>query len=217
MYCKFFKPSLDFLVAFALLLILSPLIIFSFILIKKEDPNGPVLFKQKRVGKEGCIFSVYKLRSMKVNTHDDNGLELSDEQRMLKYGQIFRKLSIDELPQLFNIIKGDMSLIGPRPLPMIYAPYYSKNENRRHELKPGISGWAQVNGRNSISWEDKFVFDVEYVDSISLVFDIKIVFLTVYKIFSKSDIVLRGDSTNIDFHTYRKKQNDKSQALGSGK
>jgi len=210
MYCKFIKPSLDVLVAFSLLLILSPVIIFSFILIKKEDPSGPVLFKQKRVGKGGRTFSVYKLRSMKVNTHDENGLELSDGQRMLKYGQIFRKLSIDELPQLFNIIKGDMSLIGPRPLPIIYAPYYSKDENRRHELKPGISGWAQVNGRNSISWEGKFVLDVEYVDSISFVFDIKIAFMTIHKVFEKSDVVVRGDSTNVDFHTYRKEQKDES-------
>lgn len=208
MYRIIFKPFLDFIVAAILLILLSPLILVSFIFIKLEDPSGPVLFKQKRIGKDSKEFRVFKLRSMKVRTHDKSGKELTDHERMLRFGELFRKLSIDELPQLINILRGEMSFIGPRPLPVIYGPYYNKNENRRHEIKPGISGWAQVNGRNSISWEDKFKLDVEYVERIGLVFDIKIAFLTVYKVFAKSDVVVRGESTNIDFHTYRQAQNN---------
>jgi len=208
MYRIIFKPLLDFIVAAILLIILSPLILISFIFIKLEDPSGPVLFKQKRIGKDSKEFRVFKLRSMKVKTHDKSGKELTDHERMLRFGELFRKLSIDELPQLINILKGEMSFVGPRPLPVIYAAYYNEEENRRHEIKPGISGWAQVNGRNSISWEDKFKLDVEYVEHIGFVFDIKIAFLTVYKVFSKSDVVMRGESTNIDFHTYRQEQNN---------
>lgn len=208
MYRIIFKPFLDFIVAAILLILLFPLILISFIFIKLEDPSGPVLFKQKRIGKDSKEFRVFKLRSMKVRTHDKSGKELTDHERMLRFGELFRKFSIDELPQLINILRGEMSFIGPRPLPIIYGPYYNKNENRRHEIKPGISGWAQVNGRNSISWEDKFKLDVEYVERIGLVFDIKIAFLTVYKVFAKSDVVVRGESANIDFHTYRQEQNN---------
>jgi undecaprenyl phosphate N,N'-diacetylbacillosamine 1-phosphate transferase len=208
MYSIIFKPFLDFIVAAILLILLFPLILVSFIFIKLEDPSGPVLFKQKRIGKDSKEFRVFKLRSMKVRTHDKSGKELTDHERMLRFGELFRKLSIDELPQLMNILRGEMSFIGPRPLPIIYGPYYNGNENRRHEIKPGISGWAQVNGRNSISWEDKFKLDVEYVERIGFVFDIKIVLLTVYKVFAKSDVVVRGESTNIDFHTYRQEQNN---------
>lgn len=208
MYRMIFKPFLDFIVAAILLILLFPLILVSFIFIKLEDPSGPVLFKQKRIGKDSKEFRVFKLRSMKVRTHDKSGKELTDHERMLRFGELFRKLSIDELPQLMNILRGEMSFIGPRPLPIIYGPYYNENENRRHEIKPGISGWAQVNGRNSISWEDKFKLDVEYVERIGFVFDIKIALLTVYKVFAKSDVVVRGESTNIDFHTYRQEQNN---------
>lgn len=208
MYKDNLKYIFDFFAALLLITLLSPLILLSFLIIKLEDPSGPVIFKQKRVGLRGQEFLVYKLRSMRVDILDSSGKELSDSERMLKYGELFRKLSVDELPQLFNILKGDMSFIGPRPLPSIYAPYYSAEENRRHDIKPGISGWAQVNGRNSITWEDKFKLDVEYVDKISFLFDLKIAFLTVYKVFFKSDVIVRGTSTNIDFHTYRKQQNN---------
>lgn len=206
MYRTIFKPILDFLAALILLIFLSPIILISFLIIKIEDPNGPVLFKQKRLGKDSKEFRVFKLRSMKVSTHDKAGNELTDYERMLRSGSLFRKLSIDELPQLLNILKGEMSFIGPRPLPIIYEPYYNAEERRRHNIKPGISGWAQVNGRNSITWEDKFKFDVEYVEKLGLLFDIKIALLTIYKVFAKSDVVVRGDSTNVDFHTYRKQQ-----------
>ncbi|RZM81185.1 hypothetical protein C3B51_09355 [Pseudoalteromonas rubra] len=206
MYRTIFKPILDFLAALILLVFFSPIILISFLIIKFEDPDGPVLFKQKRLGKDSKEFRVFKLRSMKVSTHDKDGNELSDHERMLRSGALFRKLSIDELPQLLNILKGEMSFIGPRPLPIIYEPYYNDEERRRHNIKPGISGWAQVNGRNSITWEDKFKFDVEYVEKLGLLFDIKIALLTIYKVFAKSDVVVRGDSTNVDFHTYRKQQ-----------
>lgn len=210
MYRIIFKPILDFLAALILFILLSPIVLISFLIIKIEDPNGPVLFKQKRLGKDSKEFRVFKLRSMKVSTHDKDGNELTDHERMLRSGALFRKLSIDELPQLLNILKGEMSFIGPRPLPIIYEPYYNAEERRRHNIKPGISGWAQVNGRNSITWEDKFKFDVEYVEKLGLLFDIKIALLTIYKVFAKSDVVVRGDSTNVDFHTYRKhQQNDR--------
>lgn len=206
MYNKYFKVIVEFVFCFILLAILSPVMLLSFIIIKFEDPIGGVLFRQQRTGINGKAFSVYKLRSMKANTHDENGLELSDQQRMLKFGLLFRKWSIDELPQLFNILKGDMSLIGPRPLPTIYLPYFSEIENSRHSVKPGISGWAQVNGRNSISWEDKFELDIEYVENRSFLFDFKIGVMTILNVLSKSNIVVRGDDNNVDFHTYRMNQ-----------
>lgn len=206
MYNKYFKVIVEFVFCFILLAVLSPVMLLSFIIIKFEDPIGGVLFRQQRTGINGKAFSVYKLRSMKINTHDENGLELSDQQRMLKFGLLFRKWSIDELPQLFNILKGDMSLIGPRPLPTIYLPYFSEIENSRHSVKPGISGWAQVNGRNNISWEDKFELDIEYVENRSFLFDFKIGVMTILNVLSKSNIVVRGDDNNVDFHTYRMNQ-----------
>jgi lipopolysaccharide/colanic/teichoic acid biosynthesis glycosyltransferase len=206
MYIKYFKVIAEFIFCFMLLTVLSPIMLLSFIIIKLEDPSGGVLFRQQRIGRNGKPFSVLKLRSMKVSTNDKNGLELSDQQRMLKFGLLFRKWSIDELPQLFNILKGDMSLIGPRPLPTLYLPYFNKRENGRHSVKPGISGWAQVNGRNSISWEEKFELDIEYVENRSFLFDFKIGVMTILNVLSKSDIVVRGDDNNVDFHTYRMNQ-----------
>ena len=211
MYIKYFKFFVEFIFCFLLTAILSPIIIISFIIIKLEDPSGSVLFRQQRIGMNCEAFSVFKLRSMKVATHDENGIELNDNQRMLKFGLLFRKWSIDELPQLFNILKGDMSLIGPRPLPTVYLPYFSDKENGRHTVKPGISGWAQVNGRNSISWEDKFELDIEYVEKRSFLFDFKIGVMTIINVLSKSDIVVRGDDNNVDFHTYRKNQRNESR------
>jgi lipopolysaccharide/colanic/teichoic acid biosynthesis glycosyltransferase len=149
------------------------------IAIKLEDPNGPVLFKQKRVGKNAKIFTVYKFRTMRVET-EKNGKALSDLERITKVGAILRKTSIDELPQLFNIIRGEMSFIGPRPLLVEYLKYYTPEQMRRHEVTPGISGWAQVNGRNAITWEEKFKYDVWYVDNQSFLLDLKIFFKTIY-------------------------------------
>jgi len=204
-YYLYVKTILDTLLALILLVMLSPVITLSAILIKLEDPSGPIFFRQKRIGKNRKVFSVFKLRSMKVTT-EENGVALSDTDRMLKYGGLFRKLSLDELPQFINIIKGDMSFIGPRPLPVIYGPYFNEIEDKRHNVKPGISGWAQVNGRNNLGWEEKFKLDVEYVNNVSFLFDFKIVLMTIWKVLRKSDVVVRGENEVMDFHTYRIKQ-----------
>lgn len=161
--------------------------VVSAVLIKIND-GGPALFRQKRPGKDGKIFEVYKFRTMSVKTHDKSGRELSDMERMTKIGSVLRKTSVDELPQFINVLKGEMSFIGPRPLLCEYLELYSPEQSRRHEVRPGISGWAQVNGRNAISWEEKFEYDVYYVDNVSIVLDIKILIKTVINIFAGADI-----------------------------
>lgn len=187
---KYIKRAFDFLIALMMLIVLSPLMLVAAILIKSNN-DGPVLFRQKRPGKNGKIFTVYKFRTMSVKTHDENGNELSDFDRMSKVGNLLRKTSVDELPQLINILKGDMSFIGPRPLLVEYLDLYTPEQMRRHEVAPGISGWAQVNGRNTLSWEEKFAYDVYYVDNISLKLDLKIFFMTVMN-------VLKQDGINSD-------------------
>jgi len=162
--------------------------------IKAEDPKGPVLFRQKRPGKDAKIFEIYKFRTMKVETERD-GRKLSDMERMTKVGSVLRKTSIDELPQLFNIIKGEMSFIGPRPLLVEYLKYYSCEQMRRHEVIPGISGWAQVNGRNATTWEERFKNDVWYVDNVSFKLDFRIFFMTIYNILSRKGINNSEDDT----------------------
>lgn len=187
---KYIKRGLDFTVAFAALLIFSPLMLIVSILIKLNR-DGPVLFKQERPGRGGKIFTVYKFRTMSVRTCDENGRELSDFERMSKIGSFLRKTSIDELPQFINILKGDMSFIGPRPLLTEYLELYTPEQMRRHEVRPGISGWAQVNGRNTISWEEKFRYDVEYVDNLSFRMDMNIFIKTILN-------VLKQDGINSD-------------------
>lgn len=179
---------MDFLVAVILLTVLSPLMLLAATLIA-VNRDGPILFKQKRPGKDGKIFTVYKFRTMSTALIDRNGKELSDFERMTRIGKILRKTSIDELPQLFNIIKGDMSFIGPRPLLTEYLGLYSPEQMRRHEVLPGISGWAQVNGRNTLTWEQKFAYDIYYVDHYSFLMDMKIFFKTI-------ENVLRQDGIN---------------------
>jgi undecaprenyl phosphate N,N'-diacetylbacillosamine 1-phosphate transferase len=198
----FIKSFADKVFAIFLLLLLWPIMILCAIAIIIEDPSGFVLFKQKRVGKENKVFTLYKFRSMRVELvrHEN---KLSDSERMLKTGRFIRRTSLDELPQLFNIIKGEMSFIGPRPLPTIYLGYYNEKEIHRHDVKPGISGLAQVSGRNNINWEEKFSKDLEYVNKISLILDIKIFFLTLYKIVKRSDVIVRGENCVMDFHEYR--------------
>lgn len=164
------------------------------ILIKLDD-GGPAVFRQKRPGKDGKIFEVYKFRTMSVKTEDENGRALSDMERMTKIGSILRKTSIDELPQFVNVLKGEMSFIGPRPLLCEYLELYSPEQARRHEVRPGISGWAQVNGRNAITWEEKFNYDVYYVENISLFLDVKILFKTVKNIFARADINCSEENT----------------------
>ena len=187
MYRKYVKRILDFVFAIILLIIASPIMFLAAIAIKLEDPKGPVLFKQKRPGKNTKIFTAYKFRTMRVETEKD-GRRLTDMERITKVGSFLRKTSIDELPQLFNIIRGEMSFIGPRPLLVEYLEYYSPEQMRRHEVTPGISGWAQVNGRNAITWEEKFKHDVWYVENQSFLLDVKILFMTIYNVLKRDGI-----------------------------
>jgi len=197
------KRLFDILIASSALVLLFPLLIIISILILK-NLGSPIIFSQSRPGKNGEIFSIIKFRTM-INDVDKLGNFLPDEQRVTKFGLWLRNTSMDELPELFNVISGKMSIVGPRPLLIEYLPLYSSHQARRHEVKPGITGWAQVNGRNSISWDEKFNLDVWYVDNQSLWLDIKIIFKTFLKVIDKSGIDddagigqerFQGNSTN---------------------
>lgn len=190
---KYIKRSLDLITALFLVIILSPVMLIAAILIA-VNRDGPILFKQERPGKDGKIFTVYKFRTMSTMLRDKNGNELSDFDRMTKIGKILRKTSVDELPQLFNIIKGEMSFIGPRPLLKEYLELYSPEQMRRHNVLPGISGWAQVNGRNTLTWDEKFAYDVYYVDHYSFKMDLKIFIKTIENVVSQDGI--NSDSEN---------------------
>lgn len=187
----------SFMVSLVALLALSPLIVLVALFIRIKL-GSPVLFKQVRPGLYGKPFNMLKFRSM-LDAVDKDGNPLPDEQRLTRFGKVLRSTSLDELPGLINVLKGDMSLVGPRPLLMEYLPLYSEEQSRRHEVRPGITGWAQVNGRNAISWEDKFKLDVWYVDNRSLWLDIKILFLTVKKVFVREGISAAGEATMSKF------------------
>jgi undecaprenyl phosphate N,N'-diacetylbacillosamine 1-phosphate transferase len=193
MYKNFFKPTLDFLVALIGLLVLLPIFLFVMIGLAIAN-NGKPFFFQKRPGKNEKIFSIIKFKTMN-DKKDAEGNLLSDAQRLTPIGAFVRKTSLDEIPQLINVLKGDMSLIGPRPLLIQYLPLYNAQQKRRHEVKPGITGWAQVNGRNAISWTQKFEYDVWYVDNISLSLDIKILVRTIIKVFKREGISSDTSST----------------------
>mgnify|MGYP004498522359 FL=1 len=180
------KRSFDIIAALGGIIIFLPLFIVSALLIKIKL-GSPILFRQKRIGKDNKEFELIKFRTMK-NTVDKNGENLPDEKRITKFGSKLRSLSIDELPELINILRGEMSLIGPRPLLPQYIPLYNENQIRRHEVMPGLTGYAQVNGRNNLSWHEKFKLDVYYVDNWSLKLDIKIFFMTFYKILKREGI-----------------------------
>ena len=180
------KTIFDKLLALFLLILFSPFLIITAILITWKM-GRPILFKQKRPGLHGKIFGIYKFRTM-TNEKDENGELLPDEQRLVGVGKAIRSLSLDELPQIFNVLKGDMSFVGPRPLLIEYLPLYNDGQKKRHDVKPGITGWAQVNGRNAISWEQKFDYDVWYVEHQSFWLDIKILWLTFLKVVKRSDI-----------------------------
>lgn len=197
MYRKFFKRFLDILISLIFILCFCWLYFLIAILVRIKL-GSPVLFKQDRPGLNEKIFIMYKFRTM-IDKKDKNGYLLPDKDRLTKFGEILRATSLDEIPEFFNILKGDMSLIGPRPLLVRYLDRYTKKQSRRHEVRPGISGWAQVNGRNAISWEDKFKFDIEYVDNLSFILDIKIVFLTIKKIFKSEGISQKGNATMEEF------------------
>lgn len=212
MYKKFFKRFFDIVLSLFAIIILLPVYIIVSILVL-IFMGWPILFKQPRPGKKEKIFNMYKFRTM-TNKKDKNGNLLPDGQRLNKFGKFLRKTSLDELPEILLILVGKMSFIGPRPLLVRYLPYYTEEERHRHDVRPGLTGWAQVNGRNNLSWEQRFKYDVEYVDNISLLFDIKIFFLTIKKVLSGSDIGL-DSCKNID--EYRKINKNYKQSIEKGK
>lgn len=195
------KRFIDIIFASIGLVLLSPLLVFIAIAIR-INLGKPILFKQVRPGLKGKPFEMYKFRTM-TNERDEHGNLLPDESRLTKLGKFLRSTSIDELPELFNVLKGDMSLVGPRPLLMKYLDRYTDEQARRHEVKPGITGLAQINGRNALSWEEKFELDVWYVDNWSLWLDFKILFLTIGKVFKREGISAEGEATMPEFMGYR--------------
>lgn len=201
-YKKFIKRILDFIFAFILLVLSIPFIAIGSLLIKM-DSKGPVIFKQTRIGKDCKEITIYKLRTMKLETHDKNGKKLRDRERITKVGKLIRKLSIDELPQLFNILKGDMSFIGPRPLLVRYLPYYSEREIKRHKVLPGITGLAQIKGRSDLQWEERFELDLNYVENMSLKVDVKILLITIIKVFKTEGTSTIRPKELVDFDKHR--------------
>ena len=193
MYRKYFKRILDVICSLGFILCFWWLYILVAILVKRKL-GSPVIFKQQRPGLNGKIFTMYKFRSM-TDAKDKEGKLLSDAERLPKFGKLLRATSLDEIPEFINVLKGDMSLIGPRPLLVEYLERYNEEQKRRHEVRPGITGWAQVNGRNAISWEEKFKYDVEYVDKLNFLLDMRIVFLTIKKIVVKEGISQEGNAT----------------------
>lgn len=210
MYRKYIKRLLDILCSFLALLLLGWLILLLALLVRIKL-RGPAFFRQQRPGiidpktGEETIFTLYKLRTMTDET-DSEGNLLPDMQRLTKFGKFLRATSLDELPELWNILLGQMSFVGPRPLATIYLPYYTEQERHRHDVRPGLTGFAQVNGRNAISWEKRFQYDLAYVNHISFVSDLKILLQTAQKVLKRSDIGERGVDAPMDFNLYRMQQ-----------
>ena len=204
MYRKFWKRFFDFILSLMALLVLSPVLLVLTVLgaiIMKGNP----FFTQQRPGKDERIFKLIKFRTMTCETDADGNL-LPDEKRLTKYGKFLRSTSLDELPELVNILKGDMSIIGPRPLAVQYLPYYNEQEKKRHSVLPGLTGMAQVHGRNATTWEQRFSYDIAYVDKITFAGDIAILFQTVATVFRRSGIGVRGVDSPMDFDAYRRQQ-----------
>ncbi|EKH6746516.1 undecaprenyl phosphate N,N'-diacetylbacillosamine 1-phosphate transferase [Campylobacter coli] len=197
MYEKVFKRIFDFILALVLLVLFSPVILITALLLKITQ--GSVIFTQNRPGLDEKIFKIYKFKTMS-DERDEKGELLSDELRLKAFGKIVRSLSLDELLQLFNVLKGDMSFVGPRPLLVEYLPLYNEEQKFRHKVRPGITGWAQVNGRNAISWQKKFELDVYYVKNISFLLDLKIMFLTALKVLKRSGVSKEGHVTTEKFN-----------------
>lgn len=197
MYAKYIKRILDFLLSLCALLVLSPVLLILTVLGAWKMKGNP-FFTQLRPGKDEKIFRLIKFRTMTCEKDKDGNL-LPDEQRLTKYGKVLRSTSLDELPELINILKGEMSIVGPRPLLVQYLPLYNEEQRHRHDVRPGLTGWAQVNGRNAISWEERFRLDVEYVRNITFVMDVKIILQTVGKIFKREGISSESSVTMEDF------------------
>lgn len=204
MYKDCTKRILDIVLSLSALILFGWFLVFIAIWLCLVNKGSGAFFTQLRPGKNGKVFKLIKFKSM-TDECDENGKLLPDRQRLTKAGKFVRSTSIDELPQLINIFKGDMSLIGPRPLYVRYMPYYTEEENRRHEVRPGITGWAQVHGRKSITWTDKLKYDVEYVDKCSFWLDCKIIWMTVMKVIKREDVGIDTSGTN-DFNVFREKE-----------
>lgn len=204
MYAKYIKRILDFVLSLCALIVLSPLLLI-LIILGAIFMGGNPFFTQQRPGKDEKIFKLIKFRTMD-NRKDKNGNLLPDDVRLNKYGRVLRSTSLDELPELINILKGDMSIIGPRPLVPQYLPYYTDEEKHRHDVRPGLSGLAQINGRNGLQWEQRFAYGLEYVGNISFLEDLKIIFLTIKKTIKSEGIAVRGTGITIDFDKYRQRQ-----------
>lgn len=201
MYRRYLKRMLDIMLSFTALILLSPILLIVFILVR-INLGKPAIFKHQRPGKDEKIFTLYKFRSM-TDDRDVDGNLLPDEIRLTKFGRMLRATSLDELPELFNILKGDMSIVGPRPLEVYFLPYYNEKEKHRHDIRPGLTGLAQVNGRNDLTWEQRFEHDLKYLDNITFSNDVRILLQTVTK-------VLKSEGTGIpveDFNVYRSNQN----------
>lgn len=197
-YRDFFKRLIDLFAAICALLVIWPFLLIIIVVLSIANKGAGVFFTQERPGKGAKVFKVIKFKTM-TDERDTDGKLLPDHERMTKVGRVIRSLSIDELPQLINVLKGDMAFVGPRPLLLKYLPLYTPEQFRRHELRPGITGWAQVNGRNNISWTKKFEYDVWYVDHVSFVLDVKILFLTLKKVLAREGISRDGVVTTISF------------------
>lgn len=207
MYKNGAKRMLDMALSLCGIIVLSPVYLVLWVLIRCKL-GKPVLFTQERPGKKEKIFKLYKFRSM-TDERDENGQLLPDEVRLTRFGKLLRSTSLDELPELFNILKGDMSLIGPRPLLVKYLPYYTEEERHRHDVRPGLTGLAQVNGRNALGWEDRFAYDLEYVEKCSLLMDLKVLRMTVGKVLKRTGTLSGADQTVADFDVYRKAGREK--------
>ncbi len=187
-YQKYGKRFLDIIISLSAIIVLSPLLVLLYILVRVKL-GSPVIFTQQRPGKDEKLFKMYKFRSM-TDCRDENGILLPDDQRLTSFGRKLRSTSLDELPELFNILKGDMSIVGPRPLLVEYLPYYKDEERNRHLVRPGLTGWAQINGRNASSWEQRFDKDLFYIKNLCFLLDVKIIIQTIGKVFKKSDILV---------------------------
>ena len=203
MYKLFFKRFFDFILSLIAIIMLSPVYLIVIVLVRIKL-GSPVFFTQKRPGKDEKIFKMYKFRTM-TNEVDENGNLLPDDKRLTKFGKLLRSTSLDELPELFNILKGDMSIVGPRPLLVRYLPLYNEYQKHRHDARPGFTGWAQCNGRNSIGWEEKFDLDVYYVNHITFLLDVKIIFKTVKTVLCREGI---SSEASVTMEEFRGSQNE---------
>lgn len=206
MYQKYIKRLLDIILSLIAIIITLPIFLITGILVL-IFLGKPAIFRQKRPGKKEKIFTMYKFRTMS-NKKDKDGNLLPDELRLTKLGKFLRKTSLDEIPEFINILKGDMSFVGPRPLVPQYLPYYTSVERKRHSIKPGLTGLAQINGRNNLNWDERFKLDIEYVEKVSFLADMKIVLMTIEKVLKTKDISVRGTGKIEDFDKHRSKQNE---------